>query len=88
MSSSVFQYSERTIATTETNDTSEESSKTQLFRVRKFEGMALLENRKSTCRKKHILFNLREVLSFFNFMPSMTCLEAYVEATITFRVSF
>ena len=34
-------YSERTIASTETNDTSEESSDTQLFAARKFEGMAL-----------------------------------------------
>jgi hypothetical protein len=39
--SSLFQYSERIIASTETNDTSKESSDTQLFAVRKFEGVAL-----------------------------------------------
>jgi hypothetical protein len=37
--SSLFQYSERTIASTETNDTSTERSDTQLF---KSEGVALL----------------------------------------------
>ena len=40
-SSSLFQYSERTIANTETNDTLEESSDIQLFRARKFRGVAL-----------------------------------------------
>jgi hypothetical protein len=40
LSSSLFQYSERTIATTETNDTSEESSGSQLFADGIFEGMA------------------------------------------------
>ena len=39
--SSLFQYSERTIANKETNDTSTESSDTQLFGAWKFEGMAL-----------------------------------------------
>jgi hypothetical protein len=36
----LFQYSERTIASTETNDTSEESSDTQLFADGKFKGVA------------------------------------------------
>ena len=36
-----FQYSERTIASTETIDTSKESSDTQLFAAGKFEGVAL-----------------------------------------------
>ena len=40
-SPSLFQYSERTIASTETNDTSEESSDTQLFGAGKSEGVAL-----------------------------------------------
>ena len=40
-SSSLFQYSERTIASTETNDISEESSDTQLFGAGKSEGVAL-----------------------------------------------
>jgi hypothetical protein len=41
ISSSIFHNSERTIASTETNDTSKESSDTQLFAARKFEGVAL-----------------------------------------------
>ena len=41
LSSSIFQYSERTINSTETNDTSEEISDTQLFATGKFEGVAL-----------------------------------------------
>jgi hypothetical protein len=40
-SSNLFLYSERTIASTETNDTSEESSDTQLFGTGKFGGVAL-----------------------------------------------
>ena len=40
-SPSLFQYSERTIASTETNDTSEESSDTQLFWAGKSGGVAL-----------------------------------------------
>ena len=39
--SSLFQYSERTIASTETNNTSTESSDTQLFGAGKSEGVAL-----------------------------------------------
>jgi hypothetical protein len=39
--SSLFQYSERPIASTETNDTLTESSDSQLFGARKFEGLAL-----------------------------------------------
>ena len=38
--SDLFQYSERTIASTETNNTSTESSDTQLFGAEKFEGVA------------------------------------------------
>ena len=41
ISSSFFQYSERTIASTETNDTSKERSDTQLFGAGKFKGVAL-----------------------------------------------
>jgi hypothetical protein len=41
ISSSFFQYSERTIAITETNNTSKERSHTQLFGDRKFEGVTL-----------------------------------------------
>ena len=40
-SSSLFQYSERTIASTETNNTSTERSDTQLFGAGKCEGVAL-----------------------------------------------
>jgi hypothetical protein len=40
-SSSLFQYSERTIASTETNSTSKESSNIQLFATGKFKGVAL-----------------------------------------------
>jgi hypothetical protein len=40
-SSSLFLYSERTIASTETNDTSEGSSDTQLFGAGKSGGVAL-----------------------------------------------
>ena len=39
--SSLFQYSERTIASTDTNDTSTERSDTQLFVAGKCEGVAL-----------------------------------------------
>ena len=38
---SLFQYSERTIASTEINDTSQESSDTQLFGAGKSRGVAL-----------------------------------------------
>ena len=41
ISSSIFQYSERTIAITDTNHTSKESSDTQLFANRKVKGVAL-----------------------------------------------
>ena len=41
ISSSFFQSSEQTIASTETNDTSKKRSDTQLFGAGKFEGMAL-----------------------------------------------
>ena len=41
LSSCIFLYSERTIASTETNDNSKESSDTQLFAARKFKGVAL-----------------------------------------------
>ena len=40
-SSSFFQYSDKTVASTETNDTSTESSDTQLFAAGKSEGVAL-----------------------------------------------
>ena len=39
--SSLFQYFERTINSTETNDTSKERSDTGLFGAEKFEGVAL-----------------------------------------------
>jgi hypothetical protein len=39
--SSLFQYSDRTVASTETNDTSTESSDTKLFADGKSEGRAL-----------------------------------------------
>jgi hypothetical protein len=39
--SSLFQYSDRTVASTETNDTSTESSDTKLFADGKFKGVAL-----------------------------------------------
>ena len=41
ISSSLFPYFERTIASTETNDTSAESSDIQLFGAGKFKGVAL-----------------------------------------------
>ena len=41
ISSSFFQYSDRTVASTETNDTSTESSDTKLFADGKSEGVAL-----------------------------------------------
>ena len=40
ISSSFFQYSDKTINITETNDTSTERSNTQLFRVGKSKGLA------------------------------------------------
>jgi hypothetical protein len=49
ISPSLFQYSERTIASTETNDTSEESSDTQLFGAG---GVALLGGSTPTYSKK------------------------------------
>ena len=39
--SRLFQYSERTVASTDTNDTSTESSGTKLFAAGKFEGVAI-----------------------------------------------
>ena len=41
ISSSFFQYSDKTVASTETNNTPTESSDTQLFGAGKFEGLAL-----------------------------------------------
>ena len=41
ISSSFFEYSDRTVACTETNDTSTESSDTKLFAVGKSKGVAL-----------------------------------------------
>ena len=41
ISFSFFQYSDRTVASAETNDTSTERSDTQLFGAGKFEGVAL-----------------------------------------------
>ena len=41
ISPGLFQYSERVIASTETNDTSEEGSDTQLLGAGKFGGVAL-----------------------------------------------
>ena len=41
MFSSLFQYSERSIASSETNNTLKERSDTQLFGAEKFKGVAL-----------------------------------------------
>ena len=53
ISSSFFEYSDRTVACTETNDTSTESSDTKLFADGKFEGVALSRGLHApTCCKK------------------------------------
>ena len=52
VSSSLFQYSERTISSTETNDTSAKSSWSQLFKDRKFEGFALSGGRHALSPQK------------------------------------
>ena len=56
-SQAVFQYSERTKATTETNNTSKESSKSQLLGAKKTKGWLYHRDAKPTCRKKHICSN-------------------------------
>ena len=50
-----FQYSERTIASTETNNTSEESSDIQFFAAGKFQGVALSKGHHAPLPQKHIL---------------------------------
>ena len=45
-------YSERTITSTETNDTSKESSDTQLFEARKFRAWHYQKGSTPTCCKK------------------------------------
>jgi hypothetical protein len=65
-----FQYSERTIGSTETNDTSTERSDTQLFRARKSEGVALSGGLNAHLQQKDIekkvnLTKLSQEANFF-----------------------
>ena len=53
--SSFFQCSERTIASTETNDTSEESSNIQLLAAGKIKGVALSRGHHAPLPQEHIL---------------------------------
>ena len=57
ISSSFFQYSDRTVASTETNDTSTERSDTQLFEAGKSEDVAFIKraDKNSVKRKIHKL---------------------------------
>jgi hypothetical protein len=50
--SSLFQYSERTVASTETNDTSAESSRSQLFGARRTRAWHDQGGATPTCRKR------------------------------------
>ena len=52
-SSSLFQFSEDTIASTETNDTSAESLGSQLFGARQKRAWHGQEGATPTCRKRH-----------------------------------
>ena len=54
--SSHFQYSERTKATTETNNTSKESSEPQLLGARQIKVWHYQGGTTPTCCKKHISF--------------------------------
>ena len=53
ISSSFFQYSDRTVASTETNDTSAESLWSQLFGGRRTRAWHGQEGATPTCRKRH-----------------------------------
>ena len=53
ISSSFFQYSDRTVASTETNDTSAESLWSQLFGGRRTRAWHGQEGATLTCRKRH-----------------------------------
>ena len=53
--SSHFQYSERTKATTETNNNSKESSETQHFEKGRTRAWQYQEGATPTCRRKHFL---------------------------------
>ena len=54
ISSSFFQYSDRTVASTEANDTSTERSDFQLFEARKTEGIAFLRRLHTHLPQKEI----------------------------------
>ena len=77
ISSSLFQYSERTNDSTETNNTSAESSWSKLFENRKFRGVALLGGRHALLPRKHILLNFTGARRVFDFLPSMRPLGHY-----------
>ena len=71
--SSLFQYSERTIASTETNYTSTERSDTQLFGAGKSEGLALSRGLHANLlqediEKKANLTELSQDANFFIFL--------------------
>ena len=87
-SSSLFQYCEKTIASTETNDTSAESSDIQLFAAGKFEGLALSGGHLAPFPQKHILLNFMATQRVFDFLSSMTSLGGYFKDTIFFRMSY
>ena len=69
-----FQYSERTIASTETNNTPEQSSDIQFFAAGKFKGVALSGGHHTPLPQKHILLNFMAARRVFDFLPSMRSL--------------
>ena len=74
ISSSLFQYSDRTVASTETNDTLTERSDTELFGAGKSKGVALSGGHHAPLPQKHILLNFMAARRVFDFLPSMRSL--------------
>ena len=73
-SSSLFQFSEETIASTKTNDTSAESPGFQLlFDILK-EGVACSGGATPSRHEKHILLNFMAAEWVFDFLPSLRSL--------------
>jgi hypothetical protein len=79
-----FQYSERTIGSTETNDTSTERSDTQLFRARKSEGVALSGGLNAHLQQKDIekKVNLTKLSQEANFFLTAPILFLYYDLSV------
>ena len=91
ISSSFFQYSDRTVASTETNDTATERSDTQLYGARKSEGMALSRRFHTNLPQKDIekKLNLTELSQGAKIFFLITqILFSYYELHCTVKLGF